>query len=220
MDSPHKGQRRGALICAWTNGWANNRDVGNLRRHLAHHDVIVSDKRVLIYHGEGFEPPMSCQFCEVWENENIRIIIPQNNLTCTGWCIKLTPCSVCKVQCNPPQHISFTGVASEMAKQVVVYHDGVVKWKHFLRYWPFVKGIHGSPVDYPHKGQWRWALMFSLICVWTNGWANNRDASYLRRQFTYYDITVMTSHQNTLGSEQKKHVSDNILKYIFWKECF
>ena len=25
------------------------------------------------------------------------------------------------------------------------------------------------------KGQWRGALMFSLICAWTNGWANHRD---------------------------------------------
>ena len=45
-----------------------------------------------------------------------------------------------------------------------------IKWKHFPRYWPFVRGIHRSPVNSPHKGQWRWALMFSLICSWINGW--------------------------------------------------
>ena len=33
-----------------------------------------------------------------------------------------------------------------------------------------------SPMDSPHKGQWRGSLMFSLICAWTNGCANNRDA--------------------------------------------
>ena len=44
------------------------------------------------------------------------------------------------------------------------------KWKHFPRYWPLVKGIHRS-VDSPHKGQWRKALIFSLICAWTNEWA-------------------------------------------------
>ena len=43
------------------------------------------------------------------------------------------------------------------------YHDDVIKWKHSPRNWPFVRGIHGSPVNSPHKGQW--ALMFSLICV-------------------------------------------------------
>ena len=42
-------------------------------------------------------------------------------------------------------------------------HDDVIKWKHFPRYWPFVRGIHRSPVNSPHKGQWRGALMFSLI---------------------------------------------------------
>ena len=42
-------------------------------------------------------------------------------------------------------------------------HDA--KWKHFPHYWPFVRGIHRSPANSPHKGQWRGALMFSLICV-------------------------------------------------------
>ena len=49
-------------------------------------------------------------------------------------------------------------------------HDDVIKWKHFPRYWPFVRGIHRSPVNSPHKGQWRGALVFYLIHAWTNGW--------------------------------------------------
>ena len=44
-------------------------------------------------------------------------------------------------------------------------HDDVIKWKHLPRYWPFVRGIHWSPVNSRHKGQWRGALMFSLICA-------------------------------------------------------
>ena len=35
----------------------------------------------------------------------------------------------------------------------------------FTRYWPFVLGIHRSPVNSPHKGQWRGALMFSFISI-------------------------------------------------------
>ena len=50
----------------------------------------------------------------------------------------------------------------------ILNHDDVIKWKHFPRNWPFVWGIHRSPVNSPHKGQWRGALMFSLICVWIN----------------------------------------------------
>ena len=52
-------------------------------------------------------------------------------------------------------------------------HDDVIKWKHFPRYWPFVRGIHRSPVTSPHKGQWRGGLMFSLICISINGWVNS-----------------------------------------------
>ena len=33
--------------------------------------------------------------------------------------------------------------------------------------------------------------MFSLICAWTNTWANNRDAGGLRRYRVHYDVTVM-----------------------------
>ena len=43
----------------------------------------------------------------------------------------------------------------------------------------------------PHKGQWRGALMFSLICVWINGWVNNREAGDLRRSCAHYDVIVM-----------------------------
>ena len=71
--------------------------------------------------------------------------------------------------------------------------DDVIKWKHFPRYWPFVRGIHRSPVNSPHKGQWRGALMFSLISAWTNGWVNNRKACDSRRHRAYYGINVMQS---------------------------
>ena len=39
-------------------------------------------------------------------------------------------------------------------------YDDVIKWKHFPRYWPFVRGIHRSPVNFLHKGKLRGALMF------------------------------------------------------------
>ena len=35
------------------------------------------------------------------------------------------------------------------------------------------------------------ALMFSFICVWINGWVNNREAGDLRRHRTRYDVIVM-----------------------------
>ena len=45
LNSPQTGQWRGALMFfltgAWTNGWVNNREADDLRRHCAHYDVIV-----------------------------------------------------------------------------------------------------------------------------------------------------------------------------------
>ena len=61
----------------------------------------------------------------------------------------------------------------------------------FFRYWPLVRGIHRPPVNSLHKGQWRGALMLSLICAWINVWVNNREAGDLRRQGAHYDVTVM-----------------------------
>ena len=77
----------------------------------------------------------------------------------------------------------------------------VIKWKHFPRYWPFVRGIHQRPVNSLHKGQWRGALMFSSICVWINDWVNNGEASDLRRYRAHYDVTVMRQAKLPASSE-------------------
>ena len=79
---------------------------------------------------------------------------------------------------------------------VVCTHDDITKWKHFPRNWPFVRGIHRSPVNSPHKGQWRGALKFPLICVLTNDWVNNREAGDLRRQRNHCDVSVMKKDCN------------------------
>ena len=76
-------------------------------------------------------------------------------------------------------------------------HDDVIKWKHFPRYWPFVQGIHRWPVNSLHEGQWRRALIFSLICAWINGWVNNHEAGDLRSHLAHYDVTVMSLVEST-----------------------
>ena len=68
----------------------------------------------------------------------------------------------------------------------------------FPCYWPFVRGIHRSPVNSPHKGQWCGALMFTLICARINGSVNNRDAGDLRCHHAHCDVIVMiaANHYN------------------------
>ena len=85
-------------------------------------------------------------------------------------------------------------------KQIQQSHDDVIKWKHFLRYWPFVRGIHRSPVNSPHKGQWLGALMSPLISAWINGRVNNYEAGDLRLHRANYDAIVMRVVLHTLLS--------------------
>ena len=89
--------------------------------------------------------------------------------------------------------VQFYGDMRMWTSDLISSHDDVIKWKHFPRYGPFVRRIHLSPVNSPHKCQWRGALMFSLICVWINGSVNNPEAGDSRRHRAHYDVTVMVS---------------------------
>ena len=83
-----------------------------------------------------------------------------------------------------------------------ICHDDVIKWKHFPRYWPFVRGIHRSPMNSLHKGQWRGAFMFSLICAWINLWVNNREAGDWRR----YDAIALMMTSSLCSSTYRSWV--------------
>ena len=67
-------------------------------------------------------------------------------------------------------------------------------WRHQMETFSALLAIWAGnspgPVNSLHKGQWRGALMFSLICVWINGWVNNREAGDLRCHCAHYDIIV------------------------------
>ena len=79
-------------------------------------------------------------------------------------------------------------------RQVYPGHDDVTKLKHFPAWLALCAGNSPVSVNSPHKGQWRGSLMFSLICVWINGWVNNREAGNLRRHCGHYGVIVMNSN--------------------------
>ena len=77
-----------------------------------------------------------------------------------------------------------------------------------------------------HKGSEMWHLMFSLfltrtsccthsrdagdlICVWINGWVNNREAGDLIRYRAHYDVTVMR------GAAKLQVLNDWTVTYSF-----
>ena len=85
----------------------------------------------------------------------------------------------------------FSSKSTKLFRFYRTKHDDVIKWKHFPRYWPFVRGIT------LHKGHWRGALMFSLICARINGWVNSDEAGDLRRHRTRSDVIVMRTKDVT-----------------------
>ena len=105
------------------------------------------------------------------------------------------------------------------------HHDDVIKCKHFPRCWLFVREIHRSPVNSPYKGQWRAAMMFSLICAWMNDWVNNREAGHLRRNHAQYDITVMTLLLSVIPITKSKYYRNRFhvmtpLSVVRWHQTF
>ena len=83
----------------------------------------------------------------------------------------------------------------------------------FRVYCSFVRGIHRRPVNSPHKGQWREALMFSLIFPWTNGWVDNRDAGDLRRHGAHYSVIVMSQKYTCEHIRSKKKIN---VTFVCW----
>ena len=77
----------------------------------------------------------------------------------------------------------------------ISFTKGQSWWRHQMETFSALLAIcaGNSPASgkSPHKGQWRGALMFSLICAWINGWGNNDEGGDLRRHRAHYDVIVM-----------------------------
>ena len=73
-------------------------------------------------------------------------------------------------------------------------------WRHQMETFSALLAlcVGNSPVtgESPHKGQWRGALISSLICVWTNGWVNNRNFGDFWSHRANYDVTVTQCFSN------------------------
>ena len=132
------------------------------------------------------------KFCVFFSSLLISPIIAATNdlwiVKCCGWLYQNAIKTLFIL--SYPICVSATCAIDGYGTSVSIIHDDAINWKHFPRYWPLVPGIHLSPVKCPHKGQWRGAFMFSLICPWINGWVNSRD---LKRNHVHYDISVLRS---------------------------
>ena len=90
--------------------------------------------------------------------------------------------------------------------------DKLIWWRHKMETFSALLApcAGNSPVNSPHKGQWRGALMSSLICTWINAWVSNREVGYWIRHHAHYDVIVMLLPQNTRIATS--HVIENDTK--------
>ena len=100
------------------------------------------------------------------------------------------------------QHIFGCHPHTYSLQTLYLSHDDIDKSKHIPRYLSFVRGIHRSPANSPHKGQWYGAFTIFLVCSWRNGWDKNRDASDFRRHNARYDVSVIVRiYKTTVNTE-------------------
>ena len=96
------------------------------------------------------------------------------------------------------------------------------EWKHFTRYWPFVREIHWSLVNSPHKGQWRGALMFTLMlantkCL-TNSWIDSDLRCYGTKLWASSHLNALWSYPNAVTWLLKTYLKSLITQEALW-EC-
>ena len=94
-------------------------------------------------------------------------------------------------------------------------HDDVIKWKHFPRYWPFLRGIPGHRwLPRTKASDASFDVFFDLR--WLNGWVNKREPGDLRHHRAHYDVTVMIHHCN-MGTGWKtaaRWLPQNLIKSL------
>ena len=92
-------------------------------------------------------------------------------------------------------------------------------WRHQMETFSAILVLcaWNSPVNSPHKGQWRGALMFSLICALNKQLSKQWRDQWLRRHRAHYDGTVM------FLMEDKTHVTNatdalmiSLLLMVLW----
>ena len=93
----------------------------------------------------------------------------------------------------PLYRLTVSGIHRHKGLVIQVWRHCKTWWRHQMETFSALLAICAGNSSWksPHKGQWRGALMFSLIYVWINGWVNNRKPGDLRRYRAQHDVTVM-----------------------------
>ena len=157
-----------SLMCTWPNDSTNSRDAAYLTRHRVHCDVTVMKYWPRMYFGNGncgaasvenfvrMTFPFQC-IVTTWCTDMsaykgaVSFPFPRElpNLTCINLNFKVDINFFlfvllrhgCKYIIGCSMILFY---AWGFCYSAWLSHDDVIKWKHFPRNWPFVRGIHRS----------------------------------------------------------------------------
>ena len=236
------------LLLGWTCCWINSRYAGDLK----HHDAVIWFVYLYVW-GSSLKMGQSYDRLPWWRHQMEAFSallgfcarywvfvrwIPRESASDVFFDVCLnkrlykqsrlrwfeTPSRSLWRHCNDcGNHTIECPSASEFI-QMVMCHDNVMKWEHFPRYWPFVRGNHQSPGDSPDKGQRCGALMFPMMCAQTSVWANTRCASSLwrhcnakiwcyRKKTKHKLVSPVARSSSALSMWNKGDLADLVVKY-------
>ena len=141
VNSPRKDQWRGdmifSLICTWMDGWVNNRNVGDLRRHRTHYYVTV----MMVFMGFHVEITRSGV-----QKYRVKVM--------TSWVKWYFFAHTCAKR-EHYDDVKMGVIGSQITSLTIVYstvYSGADQSKHqSSASLAFVWGIHRGPVNSPHK---------------------------------------------------------------------
>ena len=136
-------------------------------------------REITAWHSAGFSPHA---------DPHVRTRKCEHSLFIHVWTFGVGP------QCGPAR--ASVNVPLSWNTKLSIYRGPLSWWRHQMETFSALMALCGtrrSPVNFPHKGQRRGALIFFFSCAWMNDWVNNREACDLRRHRAYYDVIVMNT---------------------------
>ena len=165
------------------------------------HEYIVPESKV---HGPTWGPPGSCRpqmgpmlapitlLSRVLTRDTWTNCCSVIHHTCMVFCEYTYPYALMRVRLNINGVVAIE-IMTQNCDMILIPESSIYPlWRYPMETFSALLDIcaGNSPVTSKPR-QWRGALMFSLICAWTTGWVNNREAGDLRRHRTHYDVIVM-----------------------------
>ena len=169
-----------SLIFVWINGWVNNREAGDLRRHRAHCDVIVMWWRFIV---------------EVWDSADILVVEQNDTPTCVILHFIYVQLGILEEVCllislifYPALYLCIHGLWKEVWRPLdISYH--IVFFVHMVIGKKYKRPLIFYPTLYLYTyGLWKSdssMIFYSTLCLCAYGFGKKSDSLSITARGTY-----------------------------------